>query len=83
MPILLFIVSRRQPDLYEYARRQFTSEPDVKVMFDRRMVERRHSGPPRPERPERREGDRRRNHEVTQQLLTMGYAFARPMAEAS
>jgi hypothetical protein len=49
-------------------------------MLDRRIVERRRSGPPRSESHERREGDRRRNHEVTHQLLTMGYAFARPMA---
>ena len=81
MATLLFIVSRRQPDLYEYLRRQFSSEPDMMVMLDRRMVERRRSSPPRPEPRERREGDRRRNHEVTHQLLTMGYAFARPMAD--
>ena len=80
MPTLLFIVSRRQPDLYEYLRRQFSSEPDMKVMLDRRMVERRQSGPRRSGPRERREADRRRNHEVTHQLLTMGYAFARPMA---
>ena len=83
MPTLLFIVSRRQPDLYEYLRRQFASEPDMKVMLDRRTVERRRTGPSRPEPPERRAGDRRRNHEVTHQLLTMGYALARPMAEVS
>ena len=51
MPTLLFIVSRRQPDLYEYLRRQFASEPDMKVRLDRRTVERRQTGPSRPEPP--------------------------------
>jgi hypothetical protein len=81
MPTLLFIVSRRQPDLYEYLRRQFANEPDMKVVLDRRIAERRARDQHGPRADERRRADRRRNNEVTYDLLTMGYAFARPMAE--
>jgi hypothetical protein len=81
--MLLFIVSRRQPDLYGYLSRQFASEPDMKVILDRRMGERRRGRAPAPPSAERRQADRRRNDEVVLQLLTMGYAFARPLAGVS
>jgi hypothetical protein len=82
MPTLLFIVSRRQPELCEYLRRQFASEPDMMVMLDRRTAERRRRRDVRPAY-ERRQGDRRQNYAAAQQLLTMGYTFARPLATAS
>jgi hypothetical protein len=78
MPRLLFIVSRHQPDLYAYLCRQFAAEPDMKVVLDRRRGERRREPAPSPEIAERRRGDRRQNNDVAHQLLTMGYAFARP-----
>jgi len=83
MPTLLFIVSRHQPDLHAYLSRQFAAEPDMKVVLDRRLTERRRGAPPAPPRAERRQGDRRRNRDVAHQLLTMGYAFAHPAAGVS
>ena len=81
MPTLIFIVSRRQPRLHEYVRRQFAAEPDMRVILDRRQAQRRRRGGSAPEGAERRQADRRRNNEVAYQLLTMGYAFARPTVE--
>jgi hypothetical protein len=81
MPKLLFIVSRHQPKLHQYVLRQFAAEPDMRVILDRRQAQRRGRGGPTPEGTERRQADRRRNHEVAHQLMTMGYSFARPMVE--
>ena len=74
----LFIVSRQQTDLYSYLAREFSEEPDVRVILDRRQGERRQQadgalGP----RSERRQGDRRANTEIGGQLATLGYAFVR------
>jgi hypothetical protein len=80
MPRLLFIVARNQPDLYAYLCRRFASDPEMKMVLDRRQGERRRDSVP-PSIAERRQRDRRQNAEVALQLLTMGYAFARP-AEA-
>jgi hypothetical protein len=82
MPRLLFIVSRHQPDLYAYLCRQFATDPEMKVVLDRRHGERRRDPPP-PAIAERRKGDRRQTTDVAYQLLTMGYAFARPAAASS
>lgn len=49
----LFIVSRQQPDLYSYLSREFSAEPDVTVIVDRRQGERR-ARQPRPEAVETR-----------------------------
>jgi hypothetical protein len=77
MPTLLFIVSRRLPELHAHVSQQFAGEPDMQVMLDRRIGERRrHTGSGAPG-PERRRSERRRNTETAYQLLTMGYAFAR------
>jgi hypothetical protein len=83
MPTLLFIVSRRQPDLHAYVARQFASEPEMQVLLDRRRAQRRRPGAPAPAAVERRQGDRRRDAEAAHQLLTMGYALARPAAGVS
>ena len=83
MSTVLFIVSRRQPDLFGYLSRQFATEPDMKVMLDRRLSERRQGASPQPLRTERRQAERRRNSEAAHQLLTMGYAVARPDAGVS
>ena len=83
MPTLLFIVSRHQPDLHAYLSRQFAAEPDMKVVLDRRLTQRRQAPVPGAASSERRQGDRRRNRDVAHQLLTMGYAFAHPAAGVS
>ena len=77
MPRLLFIVSRHHPDLYAYLCRRFAADPDMKVVLDRRHGERRR-GPAPLEIVERRKGDRRQSSDVAHQLVTAGYAFARP-----
>jgi hypothetical protein len=73
----LFIVSREQPDLYSYLAKEFSEEPDVRVIFDRRQGERRRQ-PRRPVLPtERRQSDRRANGDLGRRLATLGYAFVR------
>ena len=41
MAELLYIVSRRQPALYERVRREFNDAPGVEVLLDRRRGDRR------------------------------------------
>jgi hypothetical protein len=74
----LFIVSRQQPELYSYLSQEFSEEPDVRVILDRRQGERRRE----PDRRgaalgDRRQSDRRGNEEAGGQLSTLGYAFVR------
>jgi len=83
MPPLLFVVSRRQPDLYEYLVQQFGDEPDVTVLLDRRITERRRTVAPRPSDDERRRADRRRNNDAAYELLTMGYTSVRTAPDTS
>jgi hypothetical protein len=72
----LFIVARQQPDLFSYLSREFSAEPDVTVIVDRRQGERRAA--PRPTAPaDRRQRDRRRKAEIGGELSTLGYAFVR------
>ena len=72
----LFIVARQQPDLFSYLSREFSAEPDVTVIVDRRQGERRAA--PRPTAPaDRRQSDRRRKAEIGGELSTLGYAFVR------
>ena len=40
----LFIVSRREPSLYQYAVRAFARRPEIQVIYDRRQGERRRAG---------------------------------------
>jgi len=54
---VLFIVSRDRPDRYESLVHAFSGDADVKVIFDRRRVDRRQQH--RPPRAERRRRDRR------------------------
>lgn len=77
MPPLLFVVSRRQPDLHEYIVQQFGDEPDVTVLLDRRITQRRQTAAPGPAENDRRRADRRRNTEAAYELLTMGYTVIR------
>ena len=57
----LCIVRRDRPDLFEELREQFKDTPDVEVMFDRRIGERRRKGSP-PATDRRRRSDRRQYH---------------------
>ena len=72
----LFIVDRDQRDLFSYLAREFSAEPDVTVILDRRQHERRTD---RCEQPasDRRQTNRRLKAEIGQQLSTLGYAFVR------
>jgi hypothetical protein len=71
----LFIVSRLEPQLFEYLSREFASEDDVKVIVDRRVGERRRNAGARD--IERRQGDRRTLAHVPHQVSSLGYAFVR------
>jgi hypothetical protein len=71
----LFIVARREPDLYTYLLREFSTESDVRVIVDRRVGERR-TGAGTPQ-TERRRGDRRAHSHISRQLSSLGYAFVR------
>jgi hypothetical protein len=53
----LFIVSRAHGLLYEYLIERFADDPNVEVILDRRVGERRQSNQAR--REDRRRGDRR------------------------
>ena len=71
----LFIVSRLEPQLFEYLSREFASEADVKVILDRRLGERRRSE--QTHDVERRRADRRTLGHIPRQLRSLGYAFVR------
>jgi hypothetical protein len=74
----LFIVSRQAPDLYAYLSREFSSEPGVTVIIDRRQGDRRRKGASNGAgTAERRQKDRRLKAEIGRQLATLGYAFVR------
>jgi hypothetical protein len=74
----LFIVSRQQPDLYSYLTREFSEEPDVRVILDRRQGERRRHPAGSDVTPgNRRQADRRDRADIGGQLSTLGYAFVR------
>jgi hypothetical protein len=72
----LFIVDREQPDLFSYLAREFSAEPDVTVILDRRQRERRADRCQQPS-SDRRQTDRRLKVEIGKQLSTLGYAFVR------
>lgn len=57
MPRYLFVVARSHPEVYADLKRQFLGNPDVEVLLDRRLSDRRQR---RDEHePERRRGERR------------------------
>ncbi|MGH7332966.1 MAG: hypothetical protein ACREKS_09530 [Candidatus Rokuibacteriota bacterium] len=57
MPRYLFIVARGRPDVYADLQRQFLGNPEVEVLVDRRLSERREHQ--ESHQPERRRGERR------------------------
>ena len=81
----LFIIARDQPSLWEYLRREFSSEENVEVILDRRLKRDRRSAPNGGdgERPadetasDRRTGDRRIRDFVHGQLRSIGYVMLR------
>ncbi len=72
----LFIVDREQPGLFSYLAREFSAEPDVTVILDRRQSERR-TEQSQQASSDRRRTDRRLKAEIGEQLSTLGYAFVR------
>lgn len=72
----LFIVARQHPDLFSYLSREFSAEPEVTVIVDRRQGERRTTRRPLA-RVDRRRSERRTKAEIAGQLSTLGYAFVR------
>jgi hypothetical protein len=62
----LVIVSREHPDLYVYLRDRLAADPDVEMILDRRLGERRREL--QPTQPQRRRRDRRTRPEVDADL---------------
>jgi len=71
----LFIVARREPQLFRYLWQEFAAEPEVTVIVDRRQRERR--GGAKAPAPDRRRAERRRRGDIAQRLVSLGYAFVR------
>ena len=74
--MILMVVSRDNPGLYEYAVREFADSDEIKVVLDRRSADRREAGNPPAGNVERRRSDRRR-YAVDHRLRTIGWAFVR------
>ena len=72
---MLFIVARDQSALYETLRREFGTERDVAILYDRRVGERRRQQVTYP--AERRRGERRGRPDVDAQLQSLGWALVR------
>ena len=70
MPRYLFIVTRGRPDVYADLQRQFLGTPEVEVLVDRRISERR--GRQDPHKPERRRSERRGQRGENNHVLGIG-----------
>lgn len=66
----LFVVARGHPDVYADLRRQFLGNPEVDVLVDRRLAERR--GRQDPHEPERRRSERRGQRGENSHVLGVG-----------
>ena len=71
----LVIVSRTEPDLYNYLRRAFSGDKKVQVFLDRRQGQRRQRV--QPYEPERRRADRRRQRSLDEDLRFCGSVLTR------
>ncbi len=78
--VMLFIVARDQPALYETLLREFGTERDVAVLYDRRFGERRRQQVTWP--AERRRGERRLRPDADAQLQSLGWALVRRVRSA-
>jgi hypothetical protein len=79
--VMLFIVARDQPALYETLLREFGTERDVAVLYDRRFGERRRQQVTQPD--ERRRGERRIRPDVDAQLQSLGWVLIRRARSAA
>ncbi len=70
MPRYLFIVARGHPDVYADLQRQFRENPEVEVLVDRRLAERRKHQ--ESHEPERRRGDRRGQRDGSSHVRGIG-----------
>ena len=68
----VFIVSRAHPWLYSHLLERFSDDPNVLVVLDRRLAERRR-GQSTCLHPERRKGDRRRTVRPEDDLHTRSH----------
>jgi hypothetical protein len=72
----LVIVSRERPDIYDEMARRFAEDPTVRVILDRRVVERYQSEGDRQD--DRSPGERRTTAmQVTASLWLAGYVIVR------
>ncbi len=69
----LLIVARNEPELYEYLKQRFVGRPDVEVILDRRVGERRREQVATSSE-RRRGGDRRERPQVDEDIKTLGFA---------
>ena len=71
----LFVIARREVERFDFVRRHFAAEPEVEVVFDRRVGQRRGLDARAPSE-ERRNLDRRRR-DVSPDLNSLGWAYVR------
>ena len=74
MSTFLIVISPRQSELYAYLRRDFSLDPRVRVVLDRRVGDRR-TMPSRRYRGDRRRGERRTHHPIHNYTAFLGYAM--------
>ena len=75
--MILMVVSRDNPSLYDYAVREFADSKEITVVLDRRTANRRRGAASAGTVDvERRRADRRR-YAVDHRLRTIGWAFVR------
>ena len=73
----LFIVGRAHPDLFDFLAKRFADDPNVVVILDRRVADRRHALTPQlPLGMDRRRGiDRRSRPSVDEELKVRSHAI--------
>jgi len=71
--IYIYIVARAHPWLYQHLVERFADDPDVRVILDRRMGERRNLAATRIFPNERRNSERRRSIPVADDLDTRSH----------
>ena len=79
-PLRLFVVARRDPELYGYLRARFADDVGISVVLDRRMETRRRRA--LPAAAERRRADRRMRPEFDEQLRATSLAIVGTPAAA-
>ena len=73
----LLIIARNDMERHERASRQFGASPEIEILFDRRVRERRSSHASRIVQVERRQRERRA-HDISPELTSLtGWALAR------